>query len=264
MISAMTGSSMKGRIEATVELVDGISTVTEAYWQAPLKLSRPFNRNGAVHLIGMDACAGMLDGDEQIFQFTVGEGARLLFTTQSATKIHPSLGKGVRQYVKIFVSRGGAFQFFPEGNIPFHGSIFNGQAHIELEEGAKLAYLELWSAGRIGSGEAFQFQSWKQNVEIYQGGKFILWEKSDWNPGRESFTDLFHFGSYTQLGTLYLIREGLGQKEADSIAPSLSRPPERIGGVTLLPYGAGLGVKVLGVRRMELRSLLLEIGETYF
>ncbi|MBE3555306.1 MAG: urease accessory protein UreD [Thermicanus sp.] len=262
-LKKLNGSFMEGRIEVTVERMDQVSVITDAYWQAPLKLSRPFSRGRAVHVIGMDSSPGMLDGDEQTYFFHVGEGAHLRFTTQSAQKIYPSMGRGVVQRVKIQVGKEGVMEYLPEGNIPFHDSVFRGDTRIELEEGAKLVYLDLWTAGRVGSGEAFQFRSWEQNLEIYREGKLLLWERSDWKPKEGDFSPLFHFGPSTQLGTLYLLKEGLGQKEAEEIGKFLHSPPDRMGGATLLPYGAGIGLKLMGGSRSKIRQLLLEVKEDF-
>ncbi|WKL00414.1 urease accessory protein UreD [Paenibacillus amylolyticus] len=103
-----------------------------------------------------------LTGDHYHSEWELGEGTHVMLSSTSATRLHPtpSIPSSVNHHFRL--GKGATLEYFPECVIPFKGSSSSLAVTFELEERAILAYADIWSAGRIHRGEAFQFRALPQ------------------------------------------------------------------------------------------------------
>src|SRR4051794_25042543 len=78
------------------------------YQQVPLRVLPPFSFTpedpALVYLL--NPTAGLLDGDAQLVEVEAAPGSRAVLTGQSATRVHPSLGRFATQQWRVVVHPG--------------------------------------------------------------------------------------------------------------------------------------------------------------
>ncbi len=153
--------------------------ISKSYWNGDTLL---------VHLI--NPTAGVFGGDCIRTHVAVEVGARVLLSSPSATRFHPSRGR-VAQLEQVFEIRaGGSLDVFPEISIPQRNSRSRQRTAIQVETGGELIFLETLTPGRVASGESFVFAEYAWATDISVGGRLILRERATIRPGDESTAGL--------------------------------------------------------------------------
>lgn len=109
------------------------------------------------HIYMMSSSGGILQGDEQKIDIIMGKNSKARITNQSATKIYKMEDGYASQYINIHCQEGSYLEFVPHQIIPFKSSRFYQEVNLEVDENAILIYSEIISAGRIASGEKYDF-----------------------------------------------------------------------------------------------------------
>ncbi len=109
------------------------------------------------HIYMMSSSGGILQGDEQKIDIIMGKNSKARITNQSATKIYKMEDGYASQYINIHCQEGSYLEFVPHQIIPFKSSRFYQEVNLEVDENAVLIYSEIISAGRIASGEKYDF-----------------------------------------------------------------------------------------------------------
>ncbi len=160
---------------------------------APIHISKSYWNGDAllVHLI--NPTAGVFGGDCIRTHVTVEPGARVLLSSPSATRFHPSRGR-LAQLEQLFEIRaGGSLDILPEISIPQRDSRSRQKTVIQVELGGELIYLETLTPGRVASGEIFVFDEYAWATDITVGGRLVLRERAVIRPGGESTAGLRAF-----------------------------------------------------------------------
>lgn len=150
----------RSELRATFSFQGERTVMTDRYYSAPLRFSRSFRPPGGgseLCIYTSDVSPGVLNGDHYHSEWVLGEGTHVMLSSTSATRLHPtpSLPSSVKHHFQL--GKGATLEYFPECVIPFKGSSSSLAVTFELEDQAILAYADIWSAGRIHRGEAFQF-----------------------------------------------------------------------------------------------------------
>lgn len=193
----------------------GKTFIKDSFFTSPFKIMKPFERNdGGITVFQQTASAGIMAGDEQEHKFTIKKGATLEIVSQSFEKIFKMDDKNFAQR-KIFakVEQNGTFIFSPLPCIPFAGSDFSNYTKIYLSDSSsRLIYKDCISAGRIASGELFDFRKYHNLVEIFSEKKLIYRDNSyflgsdceNMPKNKEKLKSPCAFGSYSHLGSMII------------------------------------------------------------
>ncbi|HKU32733.1 MAG TPA: urease accessory protein UreD [Candidatus Nitrosotalea sp.] len=109
------------------------------------------------HIYMMSSSGGILQGDEQKIDIVMGKNSKGRITNQSATKIYKMEDGYASQYINIHGQEGSYLEFVPHQIIPFKSSRFYQEVNLEVDKNAILIYSEIISAGRVASGEKYDF-----------------------------------------------------------------------------------------------------------
>jgi urease accessory protein len=164
--------------------------IAQQSFAAPLHISKSYWDGDTllVHLV--NPTAGVFGGDSIRTEVTVEAGARVLLSSPSATRFHPSRGR-VAQLEQFFEIRaGGSLDIFPEISIPQRGSRSRQKTTLHVEPGGELIYLETLTPGRVASGECFVFDEYAWATDLTVGGRLVLRERATIRPGDESTAGL--------------------------------------------------------------------------
>ena len=162
--------------------------------------------DGQVLLVNViNQTAGIFGGDAITTRVVVESGARVLLSSPSASRFHPSRGREARLEQHFRVCAGASLDVFPELCIPQRDSRSRQQTRIDLEPGAELLYLETLAPGRVASDEAFAFEQYSWSTDVRLGERLILRERAAICPETSSVAGLRAFFSASYYAGFVLV-----------------------------------------------------------
>lgn len=205
-------------LHITAEEKNGRTILSECDFTAPFKIMKPFeNRDGSIAVMLLQASAGIMEGDRQLLSLHVKKGARLTFLSQSYDKVHPMNDGWAERRMDVHVESGGCFCLKPQPMIPYTHSKFKSHIRVDLDdESAKFSMSEILTCGRLGHNEErFQFDLYKNLVEIRRGGKLIYRDNTKYQPAVCQMDDVGMYEGWTHMGNLFL-SAGCGKRSSAS------------------------------------------------
>jgi urease accessory protein len=186
------GRSLRGHLRA-VAAVDarGETCLREQSFRAPLHLSKPHSEAGALVVNMVSPTAGLFDGDVVDVSLVVEPGARAVFTTPSATRIHQARGDRpavMRQ--SLTVQAGGFAEYFPELLIPQRGARYRQETTLRVEPGGTLVFFEWLAPGRVAHGESFAYHELHWRTDLWIGDTLAARERYSLRPDGPSLAGL--------------------------------------------------------------------------
>ncbi len=184
-------NSLSGNLRLICAAAPGRGTfLAEQSFSAPIHLSKSYWDGDTllVHLV--NPTAGIFGGDSLRTHVEVETGARVLLSSPSAARFHPSRGRESRLEQHFHIRSGGSLDVYPEISIPQRDSRSRQRTVIHLEPGAELIYLETLTPGRVASGESFAFATYSWSTDIFVGDRRILRERASVSPGTASIAGL--------------------------------------------------------------------------
>lgn len=227
---APSGVGRHGAALARFARAGGRTRLADSFFRVPLQLIRPHYPEGGdpAHVTLLNPTGGHVGGDRLELEIALGEGARVLWTTQGATKIYRSLGEPVISTTEIEMGPGSGLELLPDPIIPYRESIYAQETRIRMAGGAKLLYGESLYHGRAASGERFDYSSLELRLGIDLEGAPLLREAMRVHPAESDPERLGLFEPYPYLGSFYVVG---GEDEARLVAEQAD---------ALLARGAGL------------------------
>lgn len=206
------------------------------------------------HIYIMSSSGGILQGDEQKVDITMGKNAIARITTQSATKIYKMEGGYASQFINIHSQEGSYLEFIPHQIIPFKSSRFYQEVNLEVEENAILIYSEIISAGRIASGEKFDFDLCFLRTSAHRDGQTLFTDVM--NLSHKDKTNLESiFGEKNIFSTVYMIGCSI---QIEKIVNEINLATENtslLASCSTLPRDSGIIVRMLGNSVSEIMNL---------
>lgn len=182
---------------------NGRSIIGDSYFTSPLKLGTPDAERDRLNVVFMMASAGILKGDEFVYDIRCGEGTKTLMTDQSYTKIFDTGPEGAKKSQYIRVERGASLYYNPCAVIPFAGSSYEGELHVELDRDSEFACTDILAAGRTGMGEKFAFRSYRNRICVEMDGIPVWMDHCFLHPAHMELESMFFFDGFTHQGTFY-------------------------------------------------------------
>jgi len=226
---------------------------------------------------------GVLQGDRNRIEITLGPDAQAHVATQSATKIHEMDHNHARQDQTIRLAAGAYLEYLPEPTIPHRHARYLTLTRIEIDPAATLLYAEILSAGRkyYRDGELFAYDVFSSTVTAARPGPEPAAATGPerpgpaGGPGDELFTEKFVIepaghditatgvmGGYHVFGNVLVLTP---PEQAEAIAAELPAEVNRQGqwaaAASRLPNDAGLVYKVLGMETEPVKALIRRCHE---
>ena len=236
--------------------------LADSYFRVPLQVMRPNYPEGETpaHMTLINPTGGHVGGDLLELEIELDAGARVLWTTQGATKVYKSLGEPVVSTTIIEMGAGSGLELLPDPVIPYADSIYLQETRISMAEGAKLLYGESLYHGRVASGEHYDYSSLKLSLHIDYAGAPLLRDVMEVKPEVSNPERLGLFEPYPYLGSFYIA--GGTDEDLNSIAEQvdslLADASGLAGGCTILS-GPGELVRFLADSPEVLRKTHFKI-----
>ena len=259
-----------GLAELELEQRAGRTRLTRVRTRPPLLVQQALYPDAGApdlaHVLLANPTGGLLEGDRQEISVTVGPGARAHVTTQSATKIHTMTHGQAEQRVALSVGRGGYLEYLPDPLIPFRNAKLVQNTIITVESGAALVYGDVITPGRVAGGEAFEYRKISSRLAVFRQLRHAVYREAfNLAPASESPMGLAILGSadpsgiygaswHTFASILVLCDAELASAVLDLVRASCVPGVGADTGVSLLPDGNGVGVKIVGADRSAVQS----------
>lgn len=160
---------------------DGRTILAAQSFRAPYHLSKSYwdPDHGTLLVQVVNPTAGILAGDHLAAEIAVETGAAVTLTTPSASRVFQMLEGTAESTQHFAVAKGGWLEVIPEPLVPHRGSRFRQITTIAVEPGGSLFYVDQLMPGRLGHGEAWEWESLRLEMTVRLGGELILHERMD-------------------------------------------------------------------------------------
>jgi urease accessory protein len=230
--------------------------VAEQAFAAPFHLSKPYWDGHSLLVHVVNPTAGLLGGDRPTTHVTTGPGARVVLSSPSAARFHPSGEREVELHQRFEVHAGSFLDVYPEISIPQRGSRARQRTLIEIEPGGELLYLETLAPGRVASGEAFAFTRFTWQTDVRLAGRLIHRERADLTPDETRLAGLRAFSPAGYYAGLLVISPTSEKWDEDFARSATGISGEGVvTGATRLTAG-GWSIRILAADPLGLRRAI--------
>lgn len=240
----------------------GRSELTDLYRAAPLLVQQALYWDEAMPELPICSIisvgGGVLQGDRYTIDISVGEGACAQVTSQGANRIHRMDANYASQHQTVTLGAGAYLEYLPDFTIPYRGSRFINETDVVVAEDATLLYGEMVMSGRKHhhEDERFGLDLLSMAVSMRRPGgqelfaEKLLIEKSDPTVNFAAVMGGFDAFANIMCVTPQDVADRIRQR-FDTLFPAEDR--RAIAGVSRLPNGVGLMLRVVGVESYDVR-----------
>lgn len=213
-----------------------------------------------VFLITTTGC--LLQGDRLALEISLGHGAQVHVTTQSATKIHAMDANYAAQTQMITLADDAYLEFLPDPVIPHRHARFVSDTQITIAPSATLLFSEIIQPGRKHHHPDECFGATVMSISTTaarHGGRELFAEKLVIEPLRYAMRQTGVMDSFDVLGNVVLCTP---KDKADRILDRVEADVDLANGLAFgacrLPNDAGLIYKVLGRETAQVKTEVRE------
>lgn len=165
----------KGRARIGVACrADGAVRLCDLHQSGSAKVMVPRVHGPVPEAVFLNTAGGVTGGDHFDYRASVGAGAALRLTTQTAERAYASTGQDGRIDVQVTVDAGAHLDWLPQETILFDQSRLHRRTTIDLRGDATALMLEIIVIGRAAMGEVPQdFQLFDQR-DVRRDGQ-VIW-----------------------------------------------------------------------------------------
>ena len=250
-----------GRLELRVALRGQRSVAVHQYHQGALRVLRPhyLDDSGQVCYVVVNPGGAYLGADLFVLDVEVGDGADLLLTTQSATKVYRTPGSFAEQRMAIRLGEGARLELVPDQLIAYREASYRQNTHITLRPSSSLVMAEVVTPGWSPDGASFRYEELRLRNEIRVDGggsaepTLLALDNCLIRPPLDDVTGMGFMEGFSHLGSLLVVDARVDQALADELY-ALTAEHDACTGISLTRSVCGTGGLVL-------RSLSNSTGE---
>jgi urease accessory protein len=254
--------SAEGRLRLEIAVRDGLTEVVRQYQRAPLQAQPPIYSDpqcpGMAWVYMLLLGGGVLQGDRLRTDIRVCPGAQVHLTTPAATLLYRSPAGPSHHAVTIQAEADSYVEYFPGAVIPFRGARYFETVSLVADPGASLAFGSVVSAGRTAMNELHAYDRYTCRLTARdRQGNLLFLDTTDLEPERASPVRPGLLGRFTVWGGLHLLSSRCGDKSfASAVLTILHNCGTVKAGISELPSGTGLSVRVLGTSMEDVAGVL--------
>lgn len=254
------GKTSKLMIEAGFK--NDKTILEDVFFTAPFKIMKPFYENqDFMTVMCLTASAGIMAGDDQDFQITLKDHAKVEFISQAYEKIHKMDGGSAQRTATLHIGKDAFLYYNPLPTIPFKDSAFTSKLSVHLEDSSsKFILKEVLSGGRYACGELFEYRYYHNHIQIEEAGKLIYLDNTKLEPNLMALNSIGMYENYTHLGNLILCHISKDATWFQQARTLLDETPNIEGGVTQI-NDSSIAVRVLGSQAEKVDELLNKLLE---
>jgi urease accessory protein len=248
-----------GVLELVVADRGGRSVAARQYHQGALRILRPhyLDDSGQVCYVMVNPGGAYLGADLFLIDVEVQDGASLLLTTQSATKIYRTPGSFAEQRMVLRLGEGAQLELAPDQLIAYREARYRQRTHATVHPTSSLILAEVVTPGWSPDGSSFKYEELRLRNEIHVSGahgtQLLALDNLLIRPPLGDVTGMGFMEGFSHLGSLIVVDPRVDQALADELH------------VLTAGFGAHTGVsltaRAAGTAGLVLRSLSTSTGE---
>jgi len=198
-----------GELRLTVGRRGGRGIATSQYHQGALRVIRPhyLDDSGQVAYTIVNPGGGYLGGDVYDVDIQVEEQARLLLTTQSATKIYRTPGDPAVQHTRFRLGPGASLEYVPDQLIAYRDATYRQDTVVELAADSSLVMCDVVTPGWSPDGQQFRYEEVRIRNDIYRDGRLLALDNLLIRPGHPDapLSSMLFLEDYSHLGSMLVV-----------------------------------------------------------
>ena len=257
------GPGKIGALRLGFSMRGGRSVLSDLYRVTPLLVQQALYWDEAMPELPICSIisigGGILQGDRYTIDISVGEGACAQVTSQGANRIHQMDANYASQHQTVTLAKDAYLEFLPDFTIPYRDSRFINDTDLVVHEDATLLYGEMMMTGRKHhhASERFGFDLLSMTVNARRpDGRKLFTEKVLIEKGNETIDFPAVMGGYDAFANILCITPpAVAERIRERVNVNFGdERPRAISGVSTLPNGAGLMLRVVGVESYDVRA----------
>jgi urease accessory protein len=156
--------------------------LTRAVAASPLRVLNPGSAGTAAWVYLATFGGGLVGGDSIEITIDVGPGAAAFVATQASTKVYRSEA-GACQRLHARAAPASLLVLLPDPVTAFAGSRYLQEQDVELDDDASLVLVDWLTAGRMASGERWQFDAYASRTFVRRDGRLLVHDAVSLEPG---------------------------------------------------------------------------------
>ncbi|MDI3210912.1 urease accessory protein UreD [Arthrobacter sp. AL12] len=252
-VELLAGASPMGELELRIAVRGEKSVAVHQFHRGALRILRPhyLDDSGQVCYVVVNPGGAYLGADLYVIDVEVADGARLLLTTQAATKIYRTPDSFAEQRMRLRLGEGSQLELAPDQLIAYRGASYRQNTHITLHPTSSLAISEVITPGWSPDGASFRYDELRLRTEIRveSGGRSGLLALDNLliRPPTHDVTGMGFMEGFSHMGSLIVVDRRVNQALADELHVLT-------GGLEAYT-GVSLTATVDGISGLVLRSL---------
>ncbi len=257
-IPAAGQGSWRGELALTVRPRNGRSVAVQQFHRGALRVLRPIylDTSGQVTYVIVNPGGAYLDRDRYRIDVAVEDGADLMLTTQSATKVYRTPEDRAVQQATIRLGQDSRLEYLPDQLIAYRGSRYRQDTRIQMEPTASLTMSEVVTPGWSPAGTPFRYDELHLRTLVTMDGRPVALDNLVLTPGAAGMSRVGLLEGHTHVGSLLVVSPRVDEAAVDMARGHVStRAGHLVGGVTALSV-PGLVLRVLGGSTQEVDELI--------
>ena len=213
--------------------------------------------SGQVCYVMVNPGGAYLGADLFLIDVEVQEGASLLLTTQSATKIYRTPGSFAEQRMTLRLGEDAQLELAPDQLIAYREASYRQRTQVTVRPTSSLIMAEVITPGWSPDGSSFKYEELRLRNEIHvetgDGMQLLALDNLLMRPPLGDVTGMGFMEGSSHLGSLIVVDHRVDQTLADELH-ALALGYEALSGVSLTAQRSG-------TRGLVLRSLSNSTGE---
>ena len=253
-----------GELELRVAVRGQRSVAAHQYHRGALRVLRPhyLDDSGQVCYVVVNPGGAYLGADLFLLDVEVGDGADLLLTTQSATKVYRTPESFAEQRMTIRLGEGARLELMPDQLIAYREASYRQHTHITVRPSSSLVMAEVVTPGWSPDGAAFRYEEVRLRNEIRVedpgGTRLLALDNLLIRPPGGDVTGMGFMEGFSHVGSLLVVDPRVDQALADDLHALAPDHNARTGiSLTRTVSGTtGLVLRALSNSTGELNNLL--------
>ncbi|MEE9098080.1 urease accessory protein UreD [Pseudarthrobacter phenanthrenivorans] len=221
--SATADRPVRGRLALGITARGYRSIASRQFHEGALRVIRPhyLDDSGQVCYVLVNPGGAYLGADLFLLDVEVGDGADLLLTTQSATKVYRTPGSFAEQCMTVRLGEGARLELMPDQLIAYREASYRQRTSVTLRPSSSLVMAEVVTPGWSPDGAAFRYEEVRLRneirVETGRGTQLLVLDNLLIRPPLGDITGLGFMEGYSHLGSLVVVDARADQALADEL-----------------------------------------------
>nr|WP_260842540.1 urease accessory protein UreD [Paenarthrobacter nicotinovorans] len=256
--------SPRGELRLRIAQRSGRSVASRQFHEGALRVLRPhyLDESGQVCYVMVNPGGAYLGADLFLIEVEVEDGADLLLTTQSATKVYRTPGSFAEQRMSVRLGEGSRLELLPDQLIAYREASYRQNSDISLHPTSCFVMAEVITPGWSPDGAVFRYEEVRLRneirVEAENGAQLLALDNLLIRPPLNDVSGLGFMEGFSHLGSLVVVDPRVDQGLADRLH-ELTLGFDAYTGVSLTATIAGttgLVLRSLSNSTEELNTLL--------